>query len=90
MGARWAWEARCQDCHHTFGGFSGGADPCPNCDSENVLETTLGGQYSPDREEILTDLLRAEHLHVSEHYAHDAAWCPVCQAIEGNFCGSET
>ena len=39
MGARWAWDAVCNDCGHKYGGFSGGADDCPKCQSENVTET---------------------------------------------------
>jgi hypothetical protein len=89
MGARWAWDAECTACGHTYGGFSGGADPCPSCGSDNVVETTLVGQSSPDYTRLLQDMLRAEHLRISEQYSHDSHWCRVCQAIEGNCSGPE-
>jgi predicted kinase len=39
MGARWEWNAECDNCGYKFSGFSGGPDPCPKCKSDNVVET---------------------------------------------------
>ena len=61
MGARWAWDARCCNCQHSYSGFSGGPDGCPRCLSDNVVETTPN-----PREERIAELeaeverLRAE------------------------------
>ena len=38
MGARWAWNAECQDCGYKFSGFSGGPDSCYKCEGNNVVE----------------------------------------------------
>ncbi len=37
MGARWSWTAICEN-GHIYSNFSGGADPCYECDAQPVCE----------------------------------------------------
>ena len=48
LGARWSWSAICAD-GHIYGGFSGGANECPQCGEPPVREIQDEGL---SREEI--------------------------------------
>jgi len=81
MGARWAWFAKCPS-GHIYGGFSGGADRCGECDSFPETEIQCSHMWTDDPcncKELL------ENPPPPHSCLTDPAVRELCEAAEGAY-----